>query len=100
MKKLLLGSILLTTFAISIILFQISCSKPAHGEPPPTSLTKEQILVQKTWKVDQLLHVISCQYSSYIDGGANTTGVPYENLRFKFNADGTGNHVDQFVNSH
>lgn len=95
-----MGSFLLTTFALAITVFQLSCTKEAHSQTAASTLTKEQILVQKTWKVDQLYHVISCQYSSYIDGEANTTGIPYETLRFKFNADGTGTHVDQFGTTH
>jgi hypothetical protein len=57
-------------------------------------LTKDQILVQKTWKVDQLHHVISGHYSIYTDGGTNTTGLSYDKLRFTFNSNGTGTHID------
>lgn len=95
-----MSSVILTAFALSITLFQISCSKESHATPTENPLTKDQILVQHTWKVDQLHHVIGGQYSSYVAGGSNSTGIPYENLRFKFNSDGSGTHIDQFGTSH
>ncbi len=100
MKKLLMSSLVLTIFALAITLFQISCKKEANAQTTTTTLTKEQILVQKTWKVDQLHHVIGCIYSSYTNGGTNTTGISYEKLRFTFNSNGTGTHVDQSGNSY
>jgi hypothetical protein len=44
MKKVLLGSIILTSFALSIMLFQISCKKDAQAQPsnytlPPATTT-------------------------------------------------------------
>src|ERR1700682_3217644 len=96
MKKLLMGSIVLTVFSMSIILFQFSCKKDAAAQTITTPApTKDEILVAKTWRVDRLHHVISGQYSSYTNGGTNTTGINYDNLRFKFNANGTGVLTDQ-----
>jgi len=60
------------------------------------TLTRTQILTQKPWRVDQLIHVITGQYSAYLLGGTNTTGINYDNLRFTFKADGTGTTTDQF----
>ena len=95
MKRLLKGSIVLAIFSLAVILFQISCKKDAEAQTPTTPLTKEQILVQKTWKVDRLHHVIGGAYSSYVNGGANSTGIPYDALRFTFKSDGTGTHINQ-----
>jgi hypothetical protein len=92
MKKLLMSSLVLIVFSISIVLFQLSCTKSATGQT--TALTKDQILVAKTWKVDKLSHVISGQYSSYTSGGGNTTGVNYDNTRFTFKDNGTGINID------
>lgn len=94
MKKKSTVTVLLTLLAL-VITFSTGCKKDDKPESQQPSLTKEQILVQKTWKVDQLHHVIDGEYSSYIDGGANTTNIPYEKLRFTFKEDGTGTHVDQ-----
>src|SRR5688572_837335 len=91
MKKIVMNSLVLIVF--SMILFQFSCKKEAT--PQTTTLTKDQILTAKTWKVDKLHHVISGQYSSYTNGGANTTGINYSNLRFTFNSNGTGAYVDK-----
>jgi hypothetical protein len=94
MKSILKGSIALTFFSLAIILFQFSCKKEAQAQNNST-LTKEQILVEKSWKVDRLHHVIGCAYSNYINGGQNTTGINYDILRFKFDANGTGTHINQ-----
>ena len=53
------------------------------------------MLVGKSWKVDELLHNVSCQNSHYKRGGENTTGITYDVLRFTFNANGTGTHINQ-----
>lgn len=98
MKNLFKGSVALLLFALSITIFQMSCKKDAIAVPTG-GLTKEQILVEKTWKVDKLHHVINGAYSAYIDGGANTTVTAYQNLRFTFNADGTGVHVNEDGNT-
>ena len=99
MKKLLMSSIVLTAFSLSVILFQFSCKKDATAQTT-TPLTKEQILVQKKWKVDQLHSSLSGVYASYFNGGTNTTGINYDNLRYTFNADGTGTYIDQNNTSH
>lgn len=99
MKKLVMSSIVLTVFSMSMILFQFSCKKEAVAQTT-SALTKDQILVAKTWKVAQLHHVIGSAYSTYTNGGINTTGINYDNLRFTFNSDGTGTHIDPSGNSH
>jgi hypothetical protein len=93
MKKLLMSSLVLVLFALSIILFQLSCKKDAVAQTG--TLTKQQILVQKTWKLDQLHSVINGVYASYFNGGTNTTGENYGNLRYTFKDDGTGTYIDQ-----
>jgi hypothetical protein len=99
MKKLLMSSLVLTAFALAITLFQISCKKEAIAQTT-NMLTKDQILVQKTWKVDRLHHVIGGVYSGYISGAANTTGISYDKMRFTFNSNGTGTIVDPSGNSY
>ena len=94
MKKLLMGSVVLTIFALSITLFQISCKKEAAAQSNP-ALTKEEILVQKTWKIDQLHRVIGGVYASYFSGGVNTTGKNYDLNRYTFNSDGTGIYIGE-----
>lgn len=93
-----MSSLALIVFAMSIVIFQMSCKKETHAET--STLKKEQILVAKTWKVDQLHSVINGVYASYSNGGTNTTGVNYDNLRYTFNADGTGIYVDQHNETH
>ena len=98
MRKLLLSSLVLVFFALSIALFQISCEKDAVAQS--TTLTKEQILVQKDWKVDQLHSNINGVYASYFRGGSNTTGITYDNVRYTFKSDHTGTYVDHHNTSH
>jgi len=86
-----MSSLVLTVFSLSIILFQISCKKDAAAQT--TTLTKDQILVAKTWKVSKLHHVLSGKYSSYTSAGTNTTGLNYDVMRFTFKADGTGTNI-------
>ena len=93
MKKLLISSIILIIFSLAIALFQLSCSK--NSDAQTTTKTKDQIIEEKTWRVDKLLHVIGATFSSYSLGGTNTTGIDYDKLRFTFKADGTGTHIDQ-----
>lgn len=98
MKKLFMASLALASFALCITAFQMTSCTKANAEPivsKKDSLTKQQILVAKSWKVDKLHHVISGQYSEYTDGGTNTTGVNYGNVKFTFNADGTGTTLNE-----
>ena len=50
-------------------------------------------MVEKTWQVDDLLHVISGQISHYVRGGTNNTGINYDVMRFVFKADGSGTTI-------
>jgi hypothetical protein len=88
MKKMLFIS------ALSFVLF-LSCEKENPKNPPTTQLSKKEILVSKSWEVDELLHNVSCENSHYMRGGENTTGITYDVLRFTFNANGTGTHINQ-----
>lgn len=96
MKKIIISSIAIAFFSSSIILFQIANSKKANAASTANSipLTKEQILVAKVWKVDKLHHVIDGQYSSYERGSINTTKIDYDKLRFTFNKNGSGTHIN------
>ena len=98
MKKMVLGSTVLIFFAFAITVFEMSCKKDSTAQN--NTLTKEQILVQKTWKVDKLHHVISGAYTSYTAGGVNTTGINYDNMRFTFNANGTGTTTNELGNNY
>jgi hypothetical protein len=93
MKKLLMGSGVLTVFALAITLFQMSCSKDTNAQP--TTLTKDQILVQKEWKIDQLHRVSGGHYGSFSAGGSNSTGINFEKIRYTFNSDGTGTYTTE-----
>ena len=90
------------TFAVLLILsicttaWLSACTKESDPEPPVIAkpLSKDEILVQKSWQVDELHHVINSKYTSYVRNKSNNTGTNYDVLRFTFKADGTGTHVD------
>jgi hypothetical protein len=76
----------------------MSCTKtttPTPAPPEVKQLTKTEILTQKPWQVEELIHDISSTNTQYIRGGINTTGINYDLMRFVFKADGTGSHTDQ-----
>lgn len=60
---------------------------------PPT-LTRTQLLTQKQWKVHEVYNNSSCINSHYLLNASGNSGVNYGALRFKFNTDGTGTHID------
>lgn len=95
MKKLMSFSVFV--FFTSIII--VACKKDNNNNST-TPLTKEQILTQKSWQVDEVLRNISGSNSRYVRGGINNTGVNYNLLRLTFNADGTGTYVDEVGTSH
>lgn len=86
---------LLLVFSLAVLL---GCEKekdcPAP-EPPPQPLSKTEMLIKYTWQVDELMHMVSCQNTSYVRGGSNTTGTNYNVMRFTFNANGTGTHTSE-----
>ena len=53
------------------------------------------MLVQSTWRVEEVLRNISGVNSHYIRGEANTTGTNYSSVRLTFKADGTGTYTDE-----
>lgn len=64
---------------------------------PPTRV---QILTQKDWIVDELYRNVGGTNTKYVRGGTNTTGVTYQNMRFHFNANGTGSYIDEVGTTH
>lgn len=96
MNKFFLSSIAFATFTVSILLFQLINNSKANASSlvNPIPFTKEQILTSKVWKVDKLHHIVSGQYSYYERGVSNTTGIDYDKLRFTFNKNGSGTHIN------
>lgn len=95
-----MASMSLMVFSLGITLFQMTSCKKATAQISTPTLTKQQILSEKIWRVDELHSVINGTYASYYTGGTNNTGEAYENMRYTFNADGTGTYIDQFNASH
>jgi hypothetical protein len=84
-----------------MLLFQMTSCKKVDAQTPTTTLTKDQILVAKTWEVDKNWNLYSGQsFTTYTRGGVNTSGINYDNLRFTFNSNGTGINIDQFGKSY
>ncbi|HTE08057.1 MAG TPA: hypothetical protein VK628_04805 [Flavitalea sp.] len=88
----------ISCLAIFGLFLLVSCTKhlPILPKPPVEPLTKKEMLIKYGWKVDELWHNEGEVNTHYHRGVENTTNVPYDVLRFKFNADGTGTHINQF----
>jgi hypothetical protein len=107
MKKIFKDSIALTVLGASIALFQMnSCTDPITQTKTdtvynsPDSLIKAQILVAKTWMIDQLQNEIYGVFGNYVRGGINTTGRNYDINRYKFNSDGTAIYIGEDGNTY
>ncbi|MFL9484319.1 hypothetical protein ACI6Q2_16180 [Chitinophagaceae bacterium LWZ2-11] len=108
MKKIFMASIALTVLAAGIGLFQLSsCTKTLAQTKTdtvyktdtiykcPDSVTKAQILVSKTWMIDQLQNDIDGVFGQYIRGGVNTTKLNYNINRYTFKQDGTSVYIGE-----
>lgn len=66
-----------------------------HDTIPAVPYTRLQLLTKKVWETDQVERSILGINSEYKRNGVNTTGVNYDHIRIKFNADGTGTYTDE-----
>jgi hypothetical protein len=68
---------------------------PTTASTSPTpALTPTQMLTQKQWLVQEVYNNSSCTNTHYLLNGTANTGSNYSAMRFKFNPDGTGTHID------
>ncbi|MES2773243.1 MAG: hypothetical protein V4722_03615 [Bacteroidota bacterium] len=80
----------------------VKSHSPENIDPTSKNITvKAQIdssenSISGVWEVEKLHHVILGKYSEYERGKSNSTNIDYDNLRFTFYEDGTGEHVNQF----
>ncbi|HTD93635.1 MAG TPA: hypothetical protein VK644_07485, partial [Chitinophagaceae bacterium] len=86
MKKLLI----LSTFCLALIAIQ-SCTKDDDDDNGDTSKTKEVLLTQHTWKMEEILQVENNTRIYYSRGGSMNTNN-YDNDKITFLADGTGTY--------
>ena len=104
MKKILFVPVIITLLLVSFF----SCKKETIITEPATNIhdticiepTKQEILTQKTWQIDELYRCYQGVNSHFVRGGENTTGVSYGNLRLTFVDGGTGTYVDEVNTSH
>jgi hypothetical protein len=101
MKKTLLGSVSILTLLIIIICSQIGCKKETYIIHPKADtvfkcvpIPKDSIIVQKTWNVDFVYSYIGNDLAKYVRGGMNTTGITFDNQKYKFNSNGTGTYTN------
>jgi hypothetical protein len=96
MKTILVSTSVLMFLSLSITK-DINCSKIKTTTPITkiTPLSKEKILVQKTWRIDQLQSLINGIHAAFYLGGTNTTGRNLSLNRYQFNADGTASYTDE-----
>jgi len=80
----------------------LACQKDTPSPSPEdcVTLTNVQLLTQKEYEIDALLRSDAGLTTQYKKGGQNTTGVTYQNLKLKFNADNTGTYTDEVGTVH
>jgi hypothetical protein len=63
---------------------------------PPLTLTRTQMLTEKTWRIHETYDYSNCASSinHFLLNAPGNTGANYGIMRFKFNVGGTGTHTD------
>lgn len=86
----------------SLMFFACQKDNPTPSTSPVecVTLTNVQILTQKEWEIDALIRSDAGVTTQYLKGGQNTTGVTYQNLKLKFNANNTGTYTDEVGTVH
>jgi len=108
MKKLLVSTASFVALTILILGSQTGCEKETINNTITKTdtvficvpLTKDSILVQKTWKVDHVYSLISGTLAKYVNGGVNTTGINFDNQKYRFNSNGTGTFTGPSADNH
>ncbi len=80
----------ITTIMDAVTVHDTVCIEPS----------KQEILTQKVWQIDELYRCYQGVNTHYVRGGVNTTGVNYFNMRFTFTDGGTGTYVDETSTPH
>jgi hypothetical protein len=66
----------------------------------PPSQTRRQMLIAKTWMVEEVYNNASCTNTHYLRGGSGNTGANYAVMRMTFNTNGTGSTTDTQGNTY
>lgn len=99
MKRKFTSTLALIATCFFFYSMQTGCKKETVVQQP-ASLSKDSILVQKTWRVDQVYSLIDGTLAKYTRGGTNTTGINFDNQRYKFNPGGTGTYTNPTGNTY
>jgi len=76
MKKLLFGAIALSTFSISLLLFQISCQKEVTAAPTQTTQQQNKILIGITSTTNGAIRTLLI--TDYDGGNQTKVSIPAE----------------------
>lgn len=68
MKKLLMGSVALTLFSISMLIFQMSCKKEANAQTTTTGLTQLNLILYKKVSVVGGMNTDKSLWTCSVDG--------------------------------
>ena len=82
-------------FLSLLLIFFTACKKDTSSTTTVVPFTRIQLLTNKIWQVDAVERSISGINSSFIRGGANSTGIAYNNIKIKFNLNFTGTYTDE-----
>ena len=87
---------ILISLISSIALYSLVSFTFVHNNEAEVYKTKENILTENVWKVEEVRSNLSKKNLHYLNGKENTTGVDYSVFRLTFNTDGTGTYIDTY----
>ena len=85
---------LLLSLTTCIALYSLASFTFTKNKQAEVYKTKEKILTENVWRVEEVKSNFSKQNLHYLNGKENTTGVDYSVFRLTFNNDGSGTYTD------
>src|SRR5436190_14001760 len=76
---------------LAVLFVASSCSKDNDDPTPPVTKTKEELLTQHVWKMEEIIHVENNSQIYYKRGGSTNTNN-YDDDKITFLANGTGTY--------
>ena len=89
---------ILSILTIAFTLLFVSCDKDDDPAPPPTK-SKEELLTQHTWKMEEITQVENNALIYYKRGGTTNTHN-FDNDKLTFAANGTGTYSPTPAQTH
>ena len=85
---------ILLTLSTTIALYSLASFTFTKNNKAEVYKTKEKILTENVWRVQEVKSNFSKQNLHYLNGKENTTGVDYSIFKLSFIANGSGTYTD------